>query len=146
LDFCLLFKLRFVVAALGETHPLGRWTIDVVSDTGQLLLQQGFQGSSAFVQKLAGFRLAHLSRDKDLANPPTLGGCSPNTGPNKRFHRTITSAAELRHAISRLTLIHLPGVAALAPAWLLTAFLCQREHAGWVRQAAVDQLSCRGSF
>ncbi len=42
LDFRQLFKLRLVVAALGESQRLGWWNSGVLTGTGEFLFQQGF--------------------------------------------------------------------------------------------------------
>ena len=39
MDFRQLFKLRLVVAAMGETHRLGWWNSGVLTGTGEFLFQ-----------------------------------------------------------------------------------------------------------
>jgi hypothetical protein len=74
LDFRQLFKLRLVVATLGETQRLGWWNSGVLTGTGEFLFQQGFPRSSPFAQTRAGFRVAQLACDEALAIQPTPGG------------------------------------------------------------------------
>jgi hypothetical protein len=74
LDFRQLFKLRLVVAALGETQRLGWWNSGVLSGTGEFLFQQGFPRSTPFAQARAGFRVAQLACDEALAIQPSPGG------------------------------------------------------------------------
>jgi hypothetical protein len=74
LDFRQLFKLRLVVAALGETQRLGWWNSGVLTGTGEFLFQQGFPRSAPFAQTRAGFRVAQLACDEALAIQPTPGG------------------------------------------------------------------------
>jgi hypothetical protein len=74
LDFRQLFKLRLVVAALGETQRLGWWNSGVLTGTGEFLFQQGYPRSSPFAQTRAGFRVAQLACDEALAIQPTPGG------------------------------------------------------------------------
>ncbi|MFN6340390.1 MAG: BrxE family protein [Cyanobacteriota bacterium] len=74
MDFRQLFKLRLVVAALGETQRLGWWKSGVLTGTGEFLFQQGFPRSSTFAQSRAGFRVAQLACDEALAIQPTPGG------------------------------------------------------------------------
>ena len=74
MDFRQLFKLRLVVAALGETQRLGWWNSGVLTGTGEFLFQQGFPRSSPFAQTRAGFRVAQLACDEALAIQPTPGG------------------------------------------------------------------------
>lgn len=54
LDFRKLFKLRLVVAAMGETQRLGWWNSGVLTGTGEFLFQQGFPRSAPFAQIRAG--------------------------------------------------------------------------------------------
>ena len=63
MDFRQLFKLRLVVAALGETQRLGWWNSGVLTGTGEFLFQQGFPRSSPFAQTRAGFRLTPQLED-----------------------------------------------------------------------------------
>lgn len=77
LDFRQLFKLRLVVAALGETQRLGWWNSGVLTGTGEFLFQQGFPRSAPFAQSRAGFRVAQLACDEALAIQPTPGGPIP---------------------------------------------------------------------
>jgi hypothetical protein len=74
LDFRQLFKLRLVVAALGETQRLSWWNSGVLTGTGGFLFQQGFPRSAPFAQSRAGFRVAQLACDEGLAIQPTPGG------------------------------------------------------------------------
>ena len=74
LDFRQLFKLRLVVAALGETQRLGWWNSGVLTGTGEFLFQQGFPRSAPFAQTRAGFRVAQLACDEALGIQPTPGG------------------------------------------------------------------------
>jgi len=74
LDYRQLFKLRLVVAAMGETQRLGWWNSGVLTGTGEFLFQQGFPRSSPFAQTRAGFRVAQLACDEALAIQPTPGG------------------------------------------------------------------------
>jgi hypothetical protein len=74
LDFGQLFKLRLVVAAMGETQRLGWWNSGVLTGTGEYLFQQGFPRSAPFAQARAGFRVAQLACDGALAIQPTPGG------------------------------------------------------------------------
>jgi hypothetical protein len=74
LDFRQLFKLRLVVAALGETQRLGWRNSGVLTGTGEFLFQQGFPLSSPFAQTRAGFRAAQLACGEALAIQPTPGG------------------------------------------------------------------------
>ena len=64
MDFRQLFKLRLVVAAMGETQRLGWWNSGVLTSTGEFLFQQGFPRSSPFAQTRAGFRVAQLACDE----------------------------------------------------------------------------------
>ena len=48
MDFRQLFKLRLVVAALGETQLLDWWNSGVLTGTGEFLFQQGFPRSALF--------------------------------------------------------------------------------------------------
>ncbi len=73
MDFRQLFKLRLVEAALGETQRLGWWNSGVLAGTGEFLFKQGFPRSSPFGQTRAGFRVAQLVCDEDLAIQPTPG-------------------------------------------------------------------------
>ena len=57
MDFRQLFKLRLVVAAMGETQRLGWWNNGVLTGTGEFLFQQGFPRSSPFAQTRAEFGL-----------------------------------------------------------------------------------------
>ena len=57
MDFRQLFKLRLVVAALGETQRLGWWNSGVLTGTGEFLFQQGFPRSTPIAQNRAGFGL-----------------------------------------------------------------------------------------
>ena len=74
LDFRQLFKLRLVVAALGESQRLGWWSSGVLTGTGEFLFQQGFPRSTPFAQTRAGFRVAQLACDEALGIQPTPGG------------------------------------------------------------------------
>lgn len=74
MDFRQLFKLRLVVAALGETQRQGWWNSGVLTDTGEFLYQQGFPRSTPFAQTRAGFRVAQQACDEALAIQPTPGG------------------------------------------------------------------------
>jgi hypothetical protein len=74
LDFRQLFKLRLVVAAMGETQRLGWWNSGVLTEMGEFLFQQGFPRSAPFAQTRAGFRVAQLACDEALAIQPTPGG------------------------------------------------------------------------
>ena len=74
MDFLQLFKLRLVVAALGETQRLGWWNSGVLTGTGDYLFLQGFPRSAPFAQTRAGFRVAQLACDEALAIQPTPGG------------------------------------------------------------------------
>ena len=74
LDFRQLFKLRLVVAALGETQRLGLWNSGVLTGSGEFLFQQGFPRSAPFAQTRAGFRVAQLACEEALAIQPTPGG------------------------------------------------------------------------
>ena len=74
MDFRQLFKLRLVVAALGETQRLGWWNSGVLTGTGEFLFQQGFPRSSPFAQTRAGFRVAQLACDEALAIQHAPGG------------------------------------------------------------------------
>ena len=74
MDFRQLFKLRLVVAALGETQRLGWWNSGVLTGTGDYLFLQGFPRSAPFAQTRAGFRVAQLACDESLAIQPTPGG------------------------------------------------------------------------
>jgi hypothetical protein len=74
MDFRQLFKLRLVVAALGETQRLGWWNSGVLTGTGEFLFQQGFPRTAPFAQTRAGFRVAQLACDEALAIQPTPGG------------------------------------------------------------------------
>jgi hypothetical protein len=74
LDFRQLFKLRLVVAAMGETQRLGWWNSGVLTGTGDYLFLQGFPRSAPFAQTRAGFRVAQLACDEALAIQPTPGG------------------------------------------------------------------------
>ena len=74
LDFRQLFKLRLVVAAIGETQRRDWWNSDVLTGMGEFLFQQGFPRSAPFAQTRAGFRVAQLACDEALAIQPTPGG------------------------------------------------------------------------
>ncbi len=74
MDYRQLFKLRLVVAAMGETQRLGWWNSGVLTGTGEFLFQQGFPRSMPFAQTRAGFRVAQLACDEALAIQPTPGG------------------------------------------------------------------------
>ena len=74
MDFGQLFKLRLVVAAMGETQRLGWWNGGVLTGTGEYLFQQGFPRSSPFAQTRAGFRVAQLACDEALGIQPSPGG------------------------------------------------------------------------
>ncbi|MFN9622536.1 MAG: BrxE family protein [Cyanobacteriota bacterium] len=74
LDFRQLFKLRLVMAALGETQRLGLWNSGVLTGTGEFLFQQGFPRCAPFAQTRAGFRGAQLACDEALAIQHTPGG------------------------------------------------------------------------
>jgi hypothetical protein len=74
MNFRQLFKLRLVVAAMGETQRLGWWNSDVLTATGEFLFQQGFPRSAPFAQTRAGFRVAQLACDEALAIQATPGG------------------------------------------------------------------------
>jgi len=74
LDFRQLFKLRLVVAALGETQWLGWWNSGVLTGRGDYLFLQGFPRSSPFVQTRTGFRVAQLACDEALVTQHTPGG------------------------------------------------------------------------
>ena len=74
MDFRQLFKLRLVVAALGESQRLDWWNSGVLTGTGEFLFQQGFPRSSPFAQTRAGFRVVQLACDEALAIQPTPGG------------------------------------------------------------------------
>ena len=74
MDFRQLFKLRLVVAAMGETQRLGWWNSGVLTGTGDYLFQQGFSRSSPFAQTRAGFRVAQLACGEALAIQPSPGG------------------------------------------------------------------------
>ena len=74
MDFRQLFKLRLVVAALGESQRLGWWNSGVLTGTGEFLFQQGFPRSSPFAQTRAGFLVAQRACDEALAIQPTPGG------------------------------------------------------------------------
>ncbi|MCP9808689.1 BrxE family protein [Cyanobium sp. HWJ4-Hawea] len=71
MDFRQLFKLRLVVAALGDTQRLGWWNGGVLTGMGEYLFQQGFPRSSPFAQTRAGFRVAQLACDEALAIQPS---------------------------------------------------------------------------
>jgi hypothetical protein len=74
LDFRQLFKLRLVMAALGESQRLGWWNSGMLTGTGEFLLQQGFPRSAPFTQTLPGFRGGQLACDEALPIQPTPGG------------------------------------------------------------------------
>jgi len=74
LDFRQLFKLRLVVAALGESQRLDWWNSGVLTGTGEFLFQQGFPRSSPFAQTRAGFRVAQQACDEALGIQPSPGG------------------------------------------------------------------------
>ncbi len=74
MDFRQLFKLRLVVAAMGETQRLGWWNNGVLSGTGEFLFQQAFPSFAPFAQTRAGFRVAQLACDEAVAIQPTTGG------------------------------------------------------------------------
>ena len=74
MDFRQLFKLRLVVAAMGETQRLVWWNSGVLTGTGEFLFQQGFPRSAPFAQTRAGFRVAQLACDEALAIHTTHGG------------------------------------------------------------------------
>ena len=74
MDYRQLFKLRLVVAAMGETQRLGWWNSGVLTGTGEFLFQQGFPRSAPFAQARAGYRVAQLACDETLAIQPTPGG------------------------------------------------------------------------
>ena len=74
LDFRQLFKLRLVVAAMGETQRLGWWNSGVLTGTGEFLFQQGFPRSAPFAQTRAGLRVAQLGCDEALGIQATPGG------------------------------------------------------------------------
>jgi hypothetical protein len=74
MDFRQLFKLRLVVAAMGETQRRDWWNSDVLTGMGEFLFQQGFPRSAPFAQTRAGFRVAQLACDEALAIQPTPGG------------------------------------------------------------------------
>jgi hypothetical protein len=61
LDFRQLFKLRLVVAAMGETQRLVWWNSGVLTGTGEFLFQQGFPRSAPFAQTRAGFRYSRYT-------------------------------------------------------------------------------------
>lgn len=74
MEFRQLFKLRLVVAALGESGRLGWWNSGVLTTTGAFLFEQGFPRSASFAQSRAGFRVAQLACDEALSIQPTPGG------------------------------------------------------------------------
>jgi len=74
LDFRQLFKLRLVVAALGESQRLDWWNSGVLTGTGEFLFQQGFPRSSPFAQTRAGFRVAQQACDEALGIQPSPVG------------------------------------------------------------------------
>jgi hypothetical protein len=74
LDFRQLFKLRLMMAALGESQRLGWWNSGILTGTGEFLFQQGFPRSAPFAQTRAGFRGAQLVCDEALEIQPTPGG------------------------------------------------------------------------
>ena len=77
MDFRQLFKLRLLVAALGQSQRLEWCKSGVLMGTREFLFQQGFPRSSPFAQTRAGFQVAQLACDETLAIQPTPGG--PNT-------------------------------------------------------------------
>ena len=74
MNFRQLFKLRLVIAAMGETARLNWWNSGVMTETGEFLFGQGFPRSTPFAQTRAGFRVAQLACDEALAIQPTPGG------------------------------------------------------------------------
>ncbi len=74
MNFRQLFKLRLVIAAMGEAARLKWWKSSVMSGTGEFLFESGFPRSAPFAQTRAGFRVAQLACDEALAIQPSPGG------------------------------------------------------------------------
>ena len=66
IDFPQLFKLRLVVAAIGEKDRLGWWNSEVLNEAGRFLYEQNFPRSAPFAQARAAFRVAQLVCDEAL--------------------------------------------------------------------------------
>jgi hypothetical protein len=66
IDFPQLFKLRLVVAAIGEKDRRGWWNSEVLNDSGRFLYEQNFPRSAPFAQARAAFRVAQLACDEAL--------------------------------------------------------------------------------
>lgn len=89
MDFRQLFKLRLLVAALGETQRVGWWNSGVLTGTGEFLFQQGFPRSSPFAQTRAGFRVAQLACDEAA----TIGLMLPAEVSAKKLYLELRDAA-----------------------------------------------------
>ena len=74
MNFRQLFKLRLVIASIGETARMNWWNSSVMSITGEFLFEGGFPRSAPFAQTRAGFRVAQLACDEALAVQPSPGG------------------------------------------------------------------------
>jgi len=66
LNFRQLFKLRLVVAAIGEKDRRGWWNSEVLNDAGRFLYEQNFPRSGPFAQARAAFRVAQLACDEAM--------------------------------------------------------------------------------
>jgi hypothetical protein len=66
IDFPQLFKLRLVVAAIGEKDRRGWWNSELLNDSGRFLYEQNFPRSAPFAQARAAFRVAQLACDEAL--------------------------------------------------------------------------------
>jgi hypothetical protein len=96
LDFRQLFKLRLVVAALGETQRLGWWNSGVLTSTGEFLFMQGFPRSRPLAQTRAGFWVAQLACDEALAIH-RMAGPTPQHQSQESHRSPPGSNSEGRH-------------------------------------------------
>ena len=61
-----IFKLRLIVAAIGESTRMNWWNSNVLSLTGEFLFKQGFPRSTGFAQTRACYRAAELACNEAL--------------------------------------------------------------------------------
>lgn len=72
IDFPRLFRLRLVVARVGEKDHRGWWNTRVLGDEGRFVYSRGFPRTAPFAQARVVFAVAR-ARAKELWSPP---GCA----------------------------------------------------------------------
>ena len=65
MDYRQLFKLRLVVAAMGETQRLGWWISGVRTGTGEFLFQQGFPRSAPLEDAFENERIRGMDQPQE---------------------------------------------------------------------------------